>query len=92
MSRETKDRLYQVIQYGKEKGPPVRWAGTEGSNWDEAGLDMSWENHFPFFSPSRFLYRANSHLSVGAQSCGLHFQSWNSQLVAARTFFNMAGF
>lgn len=32
MSRETKDRLYQVIQYGKEKGPPVRWAGTEGSN------------------------------------------------------------
>ena len=37
---ETEDSLYQAIQYGKEKGPPVRWAGTEGNSWDETGQQL----------------------------------------------------
>lgn len=45
MSRETEDRLYQAIQHGKQRGPPVRWDRGQELGWSRAaatGSDMPW--------------------------------------------------
>lgn len=91
MRRGTEDRLYQAIQYGKEKGPPVRWDGAQQLGWSRAaatGSDMPWRGGlFYFFSHSMLSLQGNSCLSVGIQSGGLHFQSRNSKLAAAGISF-----